>query len=156
MNTELGPDASRWEQRLYTHLMNHVAQEQLLLSEYANAAEGTESKAMAYVVRLLLEDETRHHRLFMELAESLREVTDRNAEPLVPWVDFGRADREKLTPLIQRLLAHEEQDKHELDELQRELHDVRDTTLWSVLVDTMRRDTEKHIALLRFAQRHTR
>ena len=44
------------------------------------------------------------------------------------------------------------QDPRELKKLQKELRDVKDTTLWSLLVDLMQRDTEKHIAILDFAQ----
>ena len=156
MKTHLDALPSVWEEKLYSHLVGHVAQEYELLSEYAKAAEGTESKAMAYIVRLLLEDEMRHHRLFTELADSLRGMIDHNAEPVVPWSDFERADREKLLPLIERLLILEAQDKRELKELQGDLRDMRETTLWALLVDTMQRDTSKHIALLRFARAQTR
>jgi len=137
--------------------MNHVAQEEVLLTEYEEAVEGTDSKAMAYLVRLLIEDEKRHHQVLLELAASLRSLTEgSDAEPLVPDMDFGRADRSMLLPVIKRLLAREKQDEHELRQLQHELHDLRDTTLWSVLVEVMQRDTAKHISLLRFAQQHTK
>ena len=31
---------------------------------------------------------------------------------------------------------------------------MEDTTLWGLLVDIMRRDTDKHIAILKFARKH--
>ena len=54
----------------------------------------------------------------------------------------------------EELLQSEKRDTSELKHLQRELHDVKDVTLWSLLVDLMQRDTEKHIALLRFVKKH--
>ena len=48
----------------------------------------------------------------------------------------------------------EARDARELKRLQRELRDVKDTTLWSLLVDLMQRDTQKHIAILRFVRKH--
>ena len=57
------------------------------------AAEATESKALAYLVKLLIEDEQRHHRLFAELAASLKsEAEMQPAEPIVPRMDFDRVD----------------------------------------------------------------
>ena len=32
---------------------------------------------------------------------------------------------------------------------------MKDTSLWSLLVDLMERDTQKHIAILTFARNHT-
>jgi len=149
--------ASPSEERLCTHLTGHVAEEQGLLVEYEDAVGATDSKAMAYLVNLLIEDEKRHHQLFLELAASLRNLTEGSgAQPLVPEMDFGRADKAALLPLIERLLARERQDEHELKQLRHELRDLRDTTLWSILVELMERDTAKHIALLRFARRHTK
>ena len=53
-----------------------------------------------------------------------------------------------------RLLHQEEQDLCELKALRRDLRDVKDTTLWDLLVELMQRDTDKHIAILRFAHSH--
>lgn len=149
--------ASAWELEIYTHLTNHARQEIDILQEYSRAAEKTESKALAYLVNLLLEDEQRHHRLFTELAESLKADAELRPEgPVVPSVDFDRIDGRAVAELTDELLEQEKKDAEELKRLRRALRDVEDTTLWAVLVDLMQRDTEKHIAILRFVQRHTK
>jgi len=148
--------ASVWEHELFTHLTAHIERERGMLAEYADAAEQADSKAFAYVVGLLVEDERRHHRLFASLAETIKvEAELSGAEPAIPYVDFDRADRKKVRELTMRLLASEEQDARELKRLHNMLHDVKDTTLWDLVVTLMRRDTDKHIAMLEFVLQHT-
>jgi rubrerythrin len=150
-----GPSPS--ERRLYAHLTSHVETERGLLQRYSDIAKETESKAFQYLVNLLVEDEIRHHRLFTQLADSLKdEALAGGKNPSVPYLDFNRADREAVLDATKQLMENEEHDVHELKRLQRELRDVKDTSLWIVLVDLMERDTEKHIAILRFVQNHVR
>jgi hypothetical protein len=147
--------ASRWERDLFDHLTEHVRLERGLLEEYVAAAEGTQSKALAYLVNMLVDDEIRHHTLFRRLAESLRMTAElREGDPVVPRMDLDRENRAEVLSTTQRLLDREERDRRELLALQRELRDVRDTTLWGLIVELMQRDTDKHIAILRFAKRH--
>jgi hypothetical protein len=148
--------ASAMDQALYRHLSTHVEQEKGLLEEYVQAAAGTESKAMAYVVNLLIEDEQRHHRLFAELASSLKADVECSGDPVVPRMDFDRSNRTTVAEVTERLLQREEGDARELKRLQRELSVFKDTTLWGLLVELMERDTDKHIALLRFVRRHVK
>jgi hypothetical protein len=149
--------ASVWEADLFAHLTGHADAERGLLDEYAAAAKETDSKALAYLVDLLIEDEIRHHRIFEELARSLRTIAELGGgETEVPPLDFHKVNRAAVLGLSRQLLARELVDARELKRLQRELRDVKDTTLWSLLVDVMRRDTEKHIAILEFVETHTR
>jgi hypothetical protein len=53
-----GPSA--WARDLHVHLTSHVETERGLLEEYRSAAEASSSKAFAYLVNLLIEDEMRH------------------------------------------------------------------------------------------------
>ena len=127
-----------------------------MLNEYAAIAEATESKALNYVINLLLDDERRHHRYFNELASSLKSESELSGDdPVVPRLDLDRVDRAELRETTERLLEHEKSDAKELERLRKELRDVKDTTLWGLLVDIMLRDTEKHIAILRFVEQHT-
>ena len=149
-----GPSA--WARDLYAHLTSHVQAERGLLEEYSAMAEKTESKAFRYLVNLLIEDEIRHHRIFAELAESLKtEALLTGEEPAVPNLDFGRSDTAAVRAATKTLTESEEQDAKELKRLRRELRDVKDTSLWSLLVDLMQRDTDKHVAVLRFVSKHT-
>jgi rubrerythrin len=150
-----GPSA--WERDLYAHLTSHVEGERELLQEYRSAAQTSPSKALNYLVNLLIEDEIRHHRIFTELADSLK--TDAllvGKDPTIPYLDFDHvANSEAVLDLTDQLLRREQEDAKELKRLAHELRDVKDTTLWSLLVDLMQRDTRKHIVILRFAKKHT-
>jgi rubrerythrin len=147
--------ASFWEREIFHHLTEHIGREKGLLEEYVNAARETESKALGYLINLLVEDERRHHRLFKQLAQSLKSSAELMPEDsVVPRMDFHKENREKILEVTRRLLDREEDDLRELKHLRRELSDVKDTTLWGLLVELMERDTDKHIAILRFARKH--
>lgn len=146
---------SVWERDLWELLTKHVKEEKHLLATYTTLADETKSEAFAYLVNLLVEDEVRHHRIFAELAASLKiqaELGDQS--PIIPAMDFANTDRAGVLEATELLLKREEQDLRDLRRLEGELHDVRDTTLWSLLIDLMQRDTQKHIAILRFARDH--
>jgi hypothetical protein len=157
---DIGSPASTYgwtaaETELFSHLSGHAAREGAILDEYVQAAEATQSKALAYLIEILMEDERRHHRWFAELASSLEaDASFSGTEPVVPRMDFHRADRVAVRDVTARLLEHEKADEKELDRLQRELKDVSGTTLWGLLVALMQRDTEKHIAVLTFVKKH--
>jgi rubrerythrin len=150
-----GPSAK--DRALYAHLTNHIVTERGLLEEYSEIASRTESRAFRYLVNLLIEDEIRHHRILSELAESLETIALNKAkEPVVPFIDFVRADREAVFEATDRLLKHESEDARELKRLQREFRDTMDDSLNDLLVELMQRDTQKHIAILRFVRKRTR
>jgi rubrerythrin len=150
-----GPSA--WARELHAHLTSHVEIERGMLEEYRSVAEASSSKAFAYLVSLLIEDEMRHHRIFLELADSLETISLRpGADPQVPYLDFNRTNKEAVLDLTETLLEKEQQDALELKRLQRELSDVKDTSIWGLLVDLMQRDTQKHIAILKFVKKHTK
>lgn len=147
--------ASSWARDLYTFLTDHVRLEGDMLREYVAEAEATDSKALAYLIALLIEDERRHHLQFNELAASLKSDVELSPDdPAIPRLDLDRVDRDELLASTKQLLEHERSDLAELKRLRRELRDVQDTTLWALLVDIMMHDTEKHISILRFVEQH--
>jgi rubrerythrin len=149
--------ASVWEREIFDHLTEHIVQEQGLFEEYVYAAKETESKALGYLINLLIEDERRHHSLFRQLAESLKSEAELWPEsPVLPRMDFNKENRVEVLEVTARLLDREENDLRELKRLRSELSDVKDTTLWALLVELMERDTDKHIAILRFASKHAK
>jgi len=154
MTTESWAGPSATDRALYAHLTNHIETERGLLEEYSDIADRTESVAFRYLVNLLLEDEIRHHRILLELAESVETIALMKAkEPLVPVIDFVRADQDAVLEATERLLEHEKEDARELKRIQRELRDTKDDSLNGLLVELMQRDTQKHIAILRFVRK---
>ena len=146
--------ATRWEQDLFTHLTEHVRDEREALEAYVAAADATDSNALAYVVKLLIEDERRHHTLFQEMAESLKHDAEfRPGDPAIPRLDFNRVDGAAVRELTDQLIAREKADVRELKKLQKSVRDVKERTLWPLLIDLMQRDTKKHLAMLRFVQK---
>lgn len=149
--------ASVWEETLYEHLTSHEENERQLLIEYQQAAQAAKSPAFAYLVSLIVEDEIRHHRLFADLAESLKTDAEmRPEEPRIPRLGRWGPEPDRIVELSQRLMDHEQADQKVLKDLRRQMSDVADTTLWDLLVRLMEADTAKHIAILEFAERHAR
>jgi hypothetical protein len=146
------PWASVWEQRLLDYLRHHAANEGQMLREYVEAAQDTDSKALAFLIELLAADERRHHAWFSQLADTIVASSAMAADPPIPHLDLDRAETFALPAVTKRLIANERSDLKELKALRKELKVVEDTTLWALVVDLMIRDTGKHLAILRFAQ----
>jgi len=103
--------ASTWEQDLYSHMRAHLAEEVSLLSEYCVAAESTRSRAFAYLVRLLMDDERSHHMMMEALAATLKHDAELGGgTPEVPYLDFYRVEGQVLEELTQKLLDRERED----------------------------------------------
>jgi rubrerythrin len=149
--------ASVWEEELYEHLASHAENERGLLVDYQQAAGESGSDAFRYLASLIAEDEIRHHRLFEELAEALRtEAEFRPVDPVVPRLDGWGANPKRVVELTEQLIAQEERDASELRRLSKMLREVKDTTLWRLLVQLMEMDTAKHLAILEFARQHAK
>jgi hypothetical protein len=149
--------ASVWEKALYDHLTSHIEKERDLLVSYQAAAAYSQSPAFRYLASLVIEDELRHHRHFEDLAASVR--ADAECQPQIspiPHLDLPDGDAERVIGLAADLIAEEERDAVELRHLARELRDVKDTTLWQLLVRLMELDTAKHLEILRFVRRHAK
>jgi hypothetical protein len=149
--------ASVWEEELYDHLTSHEQKEREMLVKYKEAAAASKSAAFTYLASLIIDDEIRHHQTFRDLASALKSDAElRPEEPVIPRLDVGRGDSKQLVELTERLLESERADAKELHRLAGTLKDVRDTTLWSLLVKLMEMDTAKHIEILEFARRQAR
>jgi hypothetical protein len=144
--------ASVWEQELYDYVCDHVATEGAMLEEYQRLAEDQSgSPAFRYLANLILADERRHHQVFNDLAESIRQMAElRLEDEPIPSLHGLRSDRERITAATEQLLAAERADAKELKQFAKQLKELRDTTLWGLLVDLMRDDTAKHIKILSF------
>jgi hypothetical protein len=149
--------ASVWEERLYDHLTAHEQQEQEVLAEYQDAAAAANSAAFAYLADLIVDDEIRHHEICRDLAAALKTDAElRPEEPAIPRLDVAQGDPQKIIELTERLLESERADARELHRLAGEMKDVKDTTMWWLLVRLMEMDTAKHIEILEFVQHHAR
>jgi hypothetical protein len=149
--TELA--GSPWDERLLALFDEHVSGELGLLEAYMDLRDKS-PEHVRYLVDLILNDEMRHHQIFGELANHVRSGIDfRDYEPQVPLLRRDSATSGELVEATERFLAFEHDDAKSLRKLQKELRPVRDTTLFSLLVQMMELDTQKHIAILEFIRR---
>lgn len=145
------PGASVWEQRLYDHISAHIDGERETLIAYQELAESTSSPAFAYLAQLILDDERRHHRMLEQLAETIRATAEMSGEPTpVPDLGFFREDRDEILRQTERFLALEEEDNRTLKAISKDLRDVRDTTMWDLVLQIIRDDNAKHRRILEF------
>jgi rubrerythrin len=149
--------ASVWEQEIYDHLVSHVEKERETLIAYAELAERTESPGFAYLAKLILDDERRHHRLLAELAESIRTTAELSNEPRpIPSLGITRDNRDEILEQTERFLALEQEDNRALKRLARNMHDVRDTTMWVLVLRLIQDDNAKHRRMLSFIRDRAR
>jgi hypothetical protein len=67
-----------------------------------------------------------------------------------------RADRQKILEETERFLLAEEEDNRHLKRLAKDLGDVRDTTVWQLIIQLIQQDNEKHRHILRFIRDRAR
>lgn len=147
---------SVWDDKIFNYFASHIESEEDLLASYGELADETRSEHVRYLVRLILEDEARHHRLFIEMANALRSAIElRPIDPRVPPLD-RESHAEKFLKQTERFLKLECEDAQQLQKLLKELRPMRGSTLWSLLLELMTLDTEKHIRILRFLYDHAR
>jgi hypothetical protein len=141
---------SSWEASLLRHFREHTEAEGAILETYAELAERSPNEFVRYLLTMLLNDETRHHRMFQELANSVIGAGNfTRIEPDIPLITHI-ADPVDLRDRTAELLRLEEEDQRELHRLHKELKLVRKTTLWDLLISLAERDTEKHRLILEF------
>lgn len=147
--------ASPDTEALVERVVRHGAEEGALLAEYERLLETVSSPSVRYLMELVLADERRHHRTLVEMASAMAwgELPGTPAGA-TPALDGGVSHDEQLAQATRRLLDHERHDHAELLKLRRTLRPYADTTLWSLLIDLMVADTEKHQRILGFILDH--
>ena len=147
-------NASTWEAELYEHLTTHEVTEGEMLVEYRDVAAASSSKAFRYLSDLIIEDEIRHHRIFRDLAAALKNDVELDPDQaVIPSISDWGHDAETVLRLTQTLLDRERTDAKELRHLASELKDLKQESLWQLLVHLMEMDTAKHIEILKFVKR---
>jgi hypothetical protein len=146
-------DVTVWAQRIIDRLHAHMDSERDALSNYARLAEDAPDDHIRFLVRLIVEDEKRHHQLFSQMADSLRRELEHRSPGDLP--EMRRTmDTATLRNETKHLLDLEREDIRELQDLRRQVTKVEDTRWWSVLIDIMEADNRKHMAILEFIRDH--
>lgn len=141
-----------WEDAVYEHVSTHGQTEGEILAEYEQLAhDESMSPAFRYLAQMILVDEVRHHRVFDDLATTMRMLRDHSEEPPpVPSLAGFHQDRVHIQRITDDLLRVERDDLRELKEFSKELKDLRKINLWSFLIELMIDDTKKHIKILEY------
>lgn len=149
--------ASQYDSELFAMLRAHVAKERALLGEYVLTSQQTNSRALSYLVDLLVQDERRHHRIFLALAASLKAEAELSDEgPEIPRVDFDHSNASGVIDVTDRLLESEKEDLRELKRIKQLMGTKDGSTMWALLIEMMEFDTDKHIAILQYANRQAK
>ena len=147
--------ASTSTRALVSQLEQHGSDEGELLAVYEDMAESAADQGSRYLINLILDDERRHHRLLVEMANAMA-WGDPSASPerATPAIS-GSVDGDLLLQ-TKKLRRAEEADFRKLRRMRRRLRPFAKTTMWALLVDLMILDTKKHATMLRFLERRNR
>ena len=74
----------------------------------------------------------------------------------IPHLGRVTVDRARILAATEQLLAFEEQDNRDLNALAKELNDVRNTTLWDLVMRLLQQDNEKYRRILGFIRDRAR
>jgi len=147
--------ASTSTRDLVSHLEQHGSDEGELLAIYEDLVENSSDQGSRYLINLILEDERRHHRLLVEMANAMAwgdpSVSPERATPAI-----SRSVDADLLTLTKKLRRAEEADHRKLRRMRRRLRPFAKTTMWALIVDLMMLDTKKHATILRFLERRNR
>ena len=153
MSNTIPVGLSSWEHDLYEHLTMHMETESGLVDRYEALAERAGGH-VAYLLKMIMEDEARHHRLFAEWRNALQSNAEfREVVPQVPHLSRSD-DAAAVRAAAKEFLEVERADERELHHLQKKLKDVKETTIWNLLVEMMELDTRKHQMILEFLEKH--
>ena len=144
------PGTVEW---LLEAIERHASAEQDALAEDAFVAEASADPVVALVMRLILEDEERHHGLLRRIETTLRDALDwTNSPSALPAASIPQQPVARDLVAITRGLVDEEWSGARImrDLAQRE--NGIDAGLHSLLLEMMAMDSEKHARLLQFVQ----
>ena len=139
---------------LSDYLGEHVAAEQEALDAYVRLVDGRPGDIVSYLVGLILEDEKRHHEVFLTMRNTLESsIHWREIEPRLPSPHVNPAGIDGILAVTDQLLEIEREDAAELKALRRSWKRHKgERQLWTLLVKTAEMDTQKHIMILRYLQ----
>src|ERR1700694_3402487 len=132
---------------------HHASAEQDALAEYEFVAEASADPVVALVMRLILDDEERHHGLLLRIEATLRDALNWThspsalPEPALPQQPVAR----DLVAITRGLVEEERTGARMMRDLAQRERSI-DAGLDSLLLEMMAMDSEKHARLLQFVQ----
>ncbi len=141
-------------ERLLRTVDTHAAAEQDALGQYEYLAEASGDPVIALVMRLILDDEVRHHGLLRRMAATLRDALEWTSSPAaLPKAGLrSQPLPQAFVQLAHSLIEEERTGARHLRRLAEQEKDINGG-LDSLLLEMMAMDSEKHARLLQFVQR---
>lgn len=145
------PGSVEW---LLQAVERHAASEADALELYGRIADESGDPVVALVMRLILDDEQRHHSLLKRIESTLRDALDWSHSPSslptssVPQQPLPR----RLESIARELVEEERTGARKMRELASKERGI-DAGLHSLLLEMMALDSEKHAHLLQYVQR---
>ncbi|MGO9344519.1 MAG: hypothetical protein ACLP6E_18685 [Acidimicrobiales bacterium] len=137
-------------------LARHGKEEGELLSRYQRFADVASAPENRYLVKLIADDERRHHALLVEMANAIAwGLIDESSDPVLPDMTHGDAGNEVLAEETVRLIQAEKRDRVEIKLLRKRLRSFKNVSLWTLVAELMLLDTEKHIRILELVAKNT-
>jgi len=150
------PPGSPTDESILAHIGEHLEDEREIVDSYRGLAESSADDAVKYLMNLIVADEERHHRVLLEMENTIRSgIEFREISPSVPTLG-DEQDVSDLLELSRQFLAVEKSDARSLRRLRHEARAARPTSLLPLLVELMEKDTDKHIRILRFIVSHAK
>jgi rubrerythrin len=139
--------------RLLSAVEHHAALEADALGQYEQLAVASGDPVIALVMRLILDDEERHHGLLKRIAATLKDALDWTHTPdALPHGRETTPAQSNLADLARTLIEEERSGAQALRRLAQREKGI-DAGLDGLLLEMMAMDSEKHAHLLRFVQR---
>lgn len=131
----------------------HAIAEQEALAQYAFVAQSSDDPVVALVMRLILEDEERHHGLLRRIQATLTDALNWTRSPsALPVATVPQQPLiGDLVAITRGLVDEEHSGARIMRDLARSEKGI-DSGLASVLLEMMAMDSEKHARLLQFVQ----
>ena len=150
MTEEAMSGATKWERRILNLLEEHIQGEADIQTDYRKLLERSRSASTKLLLQMILEDEARHHETLDRIAKAVKsQVEMEQIEGAVPPLDPHMREP-GLAAATKRFREIEKEDVRGLRRLKREMREVRETTLWSLLLELMLLDGQKHQLILKF------
>jgi rubrerythrin len=140
-------------QLLVQAIETHIAEENTSVEAYRQLADGTSDPVVATLMRLLAEDEERHHRWFEEVAKTLLDKLNWKVPP--SFADKSRTAADDAAEWLRRVRVFEADElrgARALRDLAYRAH-VQCEPLACQLLEAMAIDSDKHAQVLRFVGR---
>jgi hypothetical protein len=154
---EHGPKAGSVEW-LVEAVDRHAQAESDALEQYEYLARASGDPIIALVMRLILEDEVRHHGLLRRIEASLRDALNWTQSPNALPSDTPKepeASPAELARLAKELIEEEHSGARYIRDLAQKEKGI-DGGLHSLLLEMMAMDSEKHARLLQFVEARLR